>query len=474
MESELWLGLLALDGKANVLQGLDSVPWADLEHAYGPAADVPGLLRQLLVSDPKVFRGALRTLYGNVFHQGTRYPATPYVVPFLIETCASDLPSRGGVLRFWKSLITGYFTVQERPCWGDGKHIYWGDEIQNANEDDPYAEALHRIYRESLKGHKLLCALLTDTQADIRAGAAGVLACLRTRARASASKLRGQLRADPNGWVRAAIAFALGELGAPAALRRTLTEDAFPAARCMAACQLARIEPTDALIDPLLRFVSEPIEGYEDIPGAGGKSTGDAAYSIARLPVAVQRTAIPAICDRLDRARAFDTMPLVWALLSAAFQRRDKPLTKLTALQRRVLSRMVNTEELWSIGNLHSSFEAYGLSLDRKSCARLVGVKIKNDRALAALRSALSYADIGFLDEARKDFLKALRLDPAVFKRAPAPDESWLLYAKAFADSDPKRAIAAFRRATSINPAMAQRVNPTWRLAGLLQERGLG
>ena len=46
--------------------------------------------------------------------------------------------------------------------------------------------------------------------------------------------------------------------------------------------------------------------------------------------------------------------------------------------------------------------------------------------------------------------------------------------AKAFAESDPERAIAAFHRATEINPGVARRINPTWRLADLLQDHGLG
>jgi hypothetical protein len=457
-----------------VLQGLDSVPWADLEHAYGSAADVPDLLRKLLDPDPKVYRAALRKLYGNVFHQGTRYPATPHVVPFLIETCASDVPSRGGLLRFWGNLIAGYFSVQEWPCWGDGKRVHRWGKVQEVAAGDPYAEALHRIYRESLKGHELLCRLLNSKEADVRAGAAWVLACLPTRARASVPKLRAQLRVDPSGWVRAAIAFALGGLGASATLRRLLSEDPFPAARCMTACQLACTEPTAALIDPLLRFVSEPIEGYENVPGAGGKSTGDAAFAISRLPAEAQRTAIPALCDRLDRARSFDTMPLVGSLLSAAFRRRTRPLTKPTALQKQVMARMVKTEELWSIGNLTSTFAAYGLSRDREACARLAGVRVADDRARAALRSALSFADMGFLEEAREGILEALGLDPAVFERAPAPDECWFLCARAFAETDPERAVTAFRQATSINPGIGGRVNPTWRLAGLLRERGLG
>jgi hypothetical protein len=64
-------------------------------------------------------------------------------------------------------------------------------------------------------------------------------------------------------------------------------------------------------------------------------------------------------------------------------------------------------------------------------------------------------------------------LDPAVFEFAPGPDESWLLCAKAFAETDPERALAAYRNALSINPGIAHRVNPTWSLADLLREHGL-
>ena len=35
-----------------MLDGLDAVDWSALAHAYGPAADVPGLLRALLDPDP--------------------------------------------------------------------------------------------------------------------------------------------------------------------------------------------------------------------------------------------------------------------------------------------------------------------------------------------------------------------------------------------------------------------------------------
>jgi HEAT repeat protein len=94
--------------------------------------------------------------------------------------------------------------------------------------------------------------LLGEEDSAVRAGAAWVLACLPTEAEASVPELEAQLANEPSEWVRAAIAFALGELAAAAPLRRILTNDPSAVPRCMAACELARIDPSDELMGPLL------------------------------------------------------------------------------------------------------------------------------------------------------------------------------------------------------------------------------
>jgi hypothetical protein len=455
-------------GVIRMLERLDDVPWDSIEHAYGTAEDVPDLLRRLLSPEPKVRAKAQYDLYGNIFHQGTRYPATPYVIPFLIKMCAEpSVPERFWILSYWGSLITGYFNVQERPIWGDGEKIHFCGEIQE-DDGDPYSLALHQIYQESLKGYPLLRSLIDDPDHNVRTGTAWVMACLPTMAAESVPLLQG--RDEPSGWVRAATAFALGELGAVEPLRLMLAEDAFPAVRCMAACELARLQPDASLIDPLLEFVADTIEGYENIPGAGGKSSGDASHSISLLPPEVQIRAIPAICDRLDQARVFDTMPMVRTLISAAFPTSDEPVSELDDLQRYVLGRMVDNSEMWNIGNLNWAFKAHGLPSDRKGCAELLGVRVADDKALAELRSGLMFSRMGFLERGRDGIDKALALDPAVFERTAAPEECWLLCAKAFAETDSERALASFRNAISINPTMAQKVEITWRLADLLEE----
>ncbi|MDG4757500.1 hypothetical protein [Micromonospora sp. WMMD710] len=86
-----------------MLDGLDDIDWARLGHAYGAADDVPGQLRALLSLDPATRDEALGDLYTNVFHQGNRFEASAYVVPFLLEMLADPatpdparLPDVGG------------------------------------------------------------------------------------------------------------------------------------------------------------------------------------------------------------------------------------------------------------------------------------------------------------------------------------------------------------------------------------------
>src|SRR5258708_35194560 len=56
-----------------MLDQLSSIKWSDLSHAYGPADDIPPLIRDLASSDEQTRRDALRTLYTTIYHQGTVY-----------------------------------------------------------------------------------------------------------------------------------------------------------------------------------------------------------------------------------------------------------------------------------------------------------------------------------------------------------------------------------------------------------------
>lgn len=67
------------------LTGLDGVPWAQLQHCYGMADDVPGHLRamQAGVREGRYLPSA--QLANHIVHQGTRSQAAVHTVPFLVR-----------------------------------------------------------------------------------------------------------------------------------------------------------------------------------------------------------------------------------------------------------------------------------------------------------------------------------------------------------------------------------------------------
>ncbi len=81
-----------------MFSGLDEIEWAQLIHAYRDASDVPDDIRALVSTDEKLAKDALWRLFGNIYHQGTRYTATAPAVPFLAEAALAVEPERSAAV----------------------------------------------------------------------------------------------------------------------------------------------------------------------------------------------------------------------------------------------------------------------------------------------------------------------------------------------------------------------------------------
>ena len=171
---------------------LDNVPWHRLHHAYGPATDVPQLLRDIASRKPKVREEAWDRLNGNLWHQGTVYEAAAHAVPFLIELSqAPNVPERHVVLIYLGVLASGksYLDVHQHMS-------LFEEERKRPDFTDRLEEELGwvRAAREAVRaGAPDYARLFADPAQQIRAGAAYLL---------------GHFREDAErniGWIRAHV-----------------------------------------------------------------------------------------------------------------------------------------------------------------------------------------------------------------------------------------------------------------------------
>lgn len=207
-----------------MFEGLDEIDWEALHHAYGPAADVPGLIRSLASPGSTERDEALAELFGNIWHQGTVYEASAHAVPFLIALLAGDSAAdRAGVLVLLGELARGssYRDVHDRP------------RPDPADDPDFHAELARelswvRAARAAVEaGVPEYLRQLHDPDQRIRQAAAFVLGGCTGRADEAAPALRSAFAASPDGSDGFGLALRLGALGreADAAFLRALPAD---------------------------------------------------------------------------------------------------------------------------------------------------------------------------------------------------------------------------------------------------------
>ncbi|WP_405786570.1 HEAT repeat domain-containing protein [Streptomyces sp. NBC_00029] len=82
-----------------MINDLESINWASLGHAYGPAGDVPQWLHDMASSDDEIREKAFSSFYGAAHHQGDVYPCTVASLPFLFGMADSpSTPDRASVV----------------------------------------------------------------------------------------------------------------------------------------------------------------------------------------------------------------------------------------------------------------------------------------------------------------------------------------------------------------------------------------
>jgi HEAT repeat protein len=411
-------------GTGDVLAGLDEIDWAELEHAYGSADDVPGLIRVLASTEPDERERARRTLYGNIFHQGSRYEATAYAVPFLARLAADPrVPQRDGIVRMLALMAIGY---DEAYLHASLNIAGWRAQVEQARAADPaqtlrwldaWVEAA-RSEGERRRRERRMREIrrdLYDPEKELRAAQAELGAY--DAVRAEVAGLRGLLE-DGDPQVRAAASYLVGWFPEEAAdsmtcLRALLSREIVPGVSANAIVSAGllgdsglepRLREYLGGQEPLLRWASaialarlglaDPdvlgalAAASEDPPQSGpgpsvhfldGNLKGYAAQALAALDGHLPADVIDGVLHGLARSEQVAAFPMAVAALRLAFPGGVPdalpPFGELTELQQRVVRTLAELgPETWHWGNFRAILRNWGLPTRQADCRAYVGL----------------------------------------------------------------------------------------------------
>ncbi|MFF9865944.1 HEAT repeat domain-containing protein [Streptomyces sp. NPDC013953] len=235
-----------------MFRGIDEVDWASLGHAYGPADDVPALLRGLASGDPMEREMALDGMYGTVHHQGDVYDSTLACIPFLLELVASpDVQDRGCIIE----LLTSIGGID---LAGDDELDQLDPEGEEFEDAANYAMAAAAV----AAGSDVFLGLLGDEDPEVRLAAPGALASLHGDPARVLVLLRERLTVETDTEVRLALVEAVGRIALRYETLRDETAEWLgwlmgaaqdPALRLASLAQLARCAPARLPADVVAR-----------------------------------------------------------------------------------------------------------------------------------------------------------------------------------------------------------------------------
>jgi hypothetical protein len=359
-----------------MLEGLGRIDWASLQHAYGPAADVPGLVRALAAEDAAVRQDALHALFGNVWHQGTVYEATSYVVPFLVELALSPLVlDQAGILSLLAEIADGhsYREVHETlRTWADRGRTP-EHEAQKARELEWVRLAHEAVDRAT---DALLLLVERDANAHVRAAAASVVGRFPEHAGEIGPRLVARVPLEDDAPARATLLYALGRLGDPAAvpvIDAALRDPMRVVVLVAAVARAALPSPSDACIGALLAAIEDPelVDAeMQELPYDHRDASAEACAALAGLGRAAAPV-LPRLAQVIRRCDPFRATEIGAGMLEIAFAADDG------AARRLAIAALADSDPFWATKSERlvraRMLENRGLPTDREALrARIV------------------------------------------------------------------------------------------------------
>ncbi|MBT2441633.1 HEAT repeat domain-containing protein, partial [Streptomyces sp. ISL-36] len=327
-----------------MLTGIEEVDWASLGHAYGPADDVPGLLRGLASTDPTEREIALDGMYGTVHHQGDVYDSTLACIPFLLELVADPkVQERGGIVELLTS-IGGIDLCDEDVL----------DELDADDEEFIPAANYAMAAAAVAAGADVFLALVGDPDPEVRLAAPCALASLHPEPARVLTLLRERLTVECDTEVRLALVEAVGRIARRHASLREETVDWLgwltraahaPGLRLAALAQLARCAPAE-VPDDVVERVTELLDEVRTAPPE------PAAAENARPSTPTLIGQVRELLEEHSGGRPTPWTDELMRTLHTALDDRVEDRTALILAQLRSPDRSQRSDAIWLCGGL--------------------------------------------------------------------------------------------------------------------------
>lgn len=328
------------------LAGCDDEPWAETAGCYDEhVEELPRLLRGLASPDPLIRRYCLGTIEHEIEHQGSTYPATARVVPWLAR-----LLSHPGVDRA-KLLATIQTAAQNTAPYVS--------QVQDLDADDPDRIAIEGTYRAvGAAWPDIFACFARATVAERRTIL--VIAKLAPSARPSVLEVA---RGDADPAMRACAIHSLAAMtGHDVTEVLPCLTDADPLVRAATAIAIA-LREGPATPREVVAALREAVHGYKDIVSRFAELPYSEGHVLAHLALAAGSVRSPdarslahALCEHLDEVDARSTVMYGRGLLALAFGTGELPFAKRFV---EILETIAASKQFW-----HHDVAAYEV-LDR-------------------------------------------------------------------------------------------------------------
>jgi hypothetical protein len=357
-----------------MLEGLNRIDWGKLTHAYGAATDVPDLIRGLASQTKQAREAAIYELYGNIFHQGTRYQATAHAVPFLIELLESaTVAGKDRIVLLLVDCATGYAEEYLPRGLDIGT---WRAQLKDLpDENGKYLQWYLDAYEAVRRGVPTFVRLANEMDGEVRLAASYALAWFREDARTSIEVVRQRLEREHEPRLVANAALVLGLLAG------YLGESESERLRALLASKDALIRQATAIALVTSLGPRAPVEAIqelivalqaparEELPWNGGDMLGYISKTLGSLGHNALDLALTPMLDALRRSTGSAALQTTGVLLQLLLPQGARGITAamLTPQQRALLTALSESPRAWQFEGQHEGeiFANFSLMIAR-------------------------------------------------------------------------------------------------------------